>query len=208
MPEPQAADWFELDARHVNRRNPAAPLIPFEEQRVWTSGMTALGRRSRWTSWLIAILLIVAVINLGLLVVMRPELCPSRTAHSCQAISAKAHKLLPFLGGQNTPPVTQLTSNPTTIALHLAANKKTTTTTLTLTNSGPTTAHWTAQIEPATTWLTLDKTSGVLVSKGSVTLTLAAGATGLRTGPHTTAITITSGSQVLIVPVTVTVTAS
>jgi serine/threonine protein kinase len=206
MPQPQAADWFELDSRHGNRRNPGAPLIPFEEQRVWTTGLTALGRRSRWTTWLIAILLVVAVINLGLLVVMRPDLCPSSTAHSCQAISAKAHKLLPFLGGQSIQPAAQLTSSPTAIPLRLATNKKTATAILTLTNAGPTTAHWTAS--SGSTWLTLDKTSGVLVSKGSVTLTLVAGSAGLSAGPHTTAITITSGSQVLTVPVTVTVTAS
>jgi hypothetical protein len=206
MPQPEAADWFELDSRRGNRRNPAAPLIPFEEQRVWTSGMTALGRRSRWTSWLIGILLIVAVTNLGLLVVMRPDLCPAAAAHTCQAISTKAHKALPFLAGQNTPPVAQLIASRTSVALPLAANKKTATTTLTLTNSGATAAHWTAL--SGSTWLTLDKTSGVLVSKGSVTLTLAASSAGISAGPHTTSITITSGSQVLIVPVTVTVAAS
>jgi hypothetical protein len=195
-----------MDSRHGNRRNPAAPLIPFEEQRVWTSGMTALGRRSRWTTWLIGILLIVAVTNLGLLVVTRPDLCPSSLAHSCQTISAKAHKALPFLAGQSTPPAAQISASRATIALPLAANKKMATTTLTLTNSGATTAHWTAL--SGSTWLTLDKTSGVLVSKGSVTLTLAASSTGIGAGPHTTSITITSGSQVLIVPVTVTVAAS
>jgi len=203
MAQSPGSDWLELDSRRGNRRNPAAPPIPFEEQRVWTTGLTAMGHRGRWTSRLIAILLILAVINAGLLVVVRPDLCPSPTAHSCQTLSAKAHKLLPLLGGTSSLSVPQLTPSPTNIALHLAANKAATTT-LTLTNSSPTTAHWTAQSRA--TWLTLDKTSGVLPSKGSVTLSVAAGSTGLPAGAHTTAITVTSGSQVLTIPVTMTVT--
>jgi hypothetical protein len=131
-------------------------------------------------------------------------MCPSAAAHSCYSVSTKAHNLLPFLGGTGAQSVSQITHTPPNIALHVAANQKATAT-LTLTNSSPTTAHWTAQ--SGSPWLTLDKTNGVLPSKGSVSLSVAAASDGLQAGPYTTAITVTSGGQEPItIPVTMTVT--
>ncbi|MGO8949568.1 MAG: protein kinase domain-containing protein [Ktedonobacterales bacterium] len=199
---PETSEWQELESGGNNRRSLGAPPIPFEEQRIWTTGTAALGRRSRWATWLIPIILLLVLASSGYVAVMRPNLCP---AHSCQAISAKVHKLLPFLSGSTSQPAASLSTSPGVISLHVATGKLATTT-LTLTNAGPGVAHWTAA--SGFSWLTLDSTSGTLVANGSVTLTLTADSSGLHSGPYTTAITITSDGHVIPIPVTVTVTAS
>ena len=177
--------------------------VPFEEQRVWTNSTGAVGRRGRWIRWLIPVILLLAVLDVGLIAVVRPDLCPSNT---CQLISAKAHQVLPFFKGSGATTAVSLNSSPSNISLpHLVANK-TATMTVKLTNSGTAVAHWKAA--SGLSWITLDTASGILDAGDSTTLTITATAVGLHAGSYTDAITVTAGGQSLIIPVTVTVTNS
>ena len=192
----ESTEWANMGAG--NRRSPGTPLVPFEEQRVWTTGTSAVRHGSRWAVWLLPILILLAVAGSGLVVVQRPDLCP---VHVCQTISNKAHKALPFLGVGSAKPAPNLTASLTANPLHVVSGK-TANTTLNLTNAGPGVAHWTAV--SGFSWLTLDTTSGSLNANQSATLTVTAASTGLHSGANTAEITITAASQApLIIPVTV-----
>jgi hypothetical protein len=193
-------EWPDMDALDANRRMHAHSPVPFEDQKVWTNSHGAIGRHSRWMRWLIPVILLLVLVDVGLVAVVRPDLCP---ANSCQAISAKAHKLLPFLSSAASKPEISLRASPSTVSLKMAANK-TVSETVQLTNSGSAVAHWTAL--SGFSWLTLDVVKGSLGASSTITLTVTANSKGISPGPHTNAITITAGGKDLIIPVTVTVT--
>ena len=202
MDQPASTNWPELESRGSNRRSPGAPLVPLEEQRVWTTGTSTLRHRNKWSAWLIVLILLVVLATSGFVIVQRPQLCP---IHACQTISAKVHKIVPAIGVPSAQPPASLNAKLSSAPLSLVTGK-TGTTTLTLTNAGPGVAHWTATSD--STWLTLDENNGALAANQSVTLTLTASAAGLHQGANTAAITVTSNNQVLpIIPVTVSVTA-
>jgi hypothetical protein len=200
MLEPDASRWPDLDSISSHRRMGARNEVPFEEQRVWTNSMGAVGRRGRWIRLLIPVILLLALADIGLIAVVRPDLCPTNT---CQVISAKAHQILPFFTSSGTSTTISLKSSPTNMAVQVVVNK-TATSTVKLTNSGTAVAHWKAV--SGLKWLTLDTVSGIRGASDSTTLTVTANAAGLKAGHYTTQITITSGNQPLVIPVTVTVT--
>ncbi len=175
---------------------------PLAEPQVAVANKAAVKRKGKWIRRLVPIILVLVLLDLGIIAVARPDLCPS---NSCQAISTKAHQLLPFLKGANAPAAPVLSSDPAAITLTVAESKSATTT-LKLTNAGPGTATWKA--ESGFPWFTLDTASGTLKANASITLTLTATPTNMHPGPYTAAITVTSGGQVLTIPVTITVTAS
>ena len=202
MLDPDASRWPDLESIGSHRRMGSRHEVPFEEQRVWTNSIGAVGRRGRWIRWLIPVVLLLALLDVGLIAVVRPDLCPTNT---CQVISAKAHQVLPFFKGSATAAAVSLSSNPPNISLRLVANKSAGLT-IKLTNSGTAVAHWKAV--SGLQWLTLDTASGILDAGDSAPLTVTANAASLHAGSYTNAITITAGGQTLVIPVTVTVTNS
>jgi hypothetical protein len=149
---------------------------------------------------MIPIILLLALLDVGLIAVMRPDLCPSNT---CQLISAKAHQVLPFFNGSGTSTTVSLSSSPANISLQLAANK-TTAVSVKLINSGTAVVHWKAV--SGLPWITLDTASGILDASDSIMLKVTANSAGLRPGSYSASITVTGGGNVLTIPVKVTVT--
>lgn len=156
-------------------------------------------RRSRGRM-IASMALTVFVVLLGLtsFAVLRPDLCPMP---QCQTVSDTAHDYLPFLPASSPTPIsTTMSVPPSTVA----AGAKTTQT-ITLHNTSANEITWSSDVNAQ--WLSLSPASGSISSDGAQVITITMDATTLKAGSYNAAVTITTNTQVLHIPVALTVTA-
>lgn len=169
----------------------------------WADG--ARGKRSgrprRWLRRVAIVILLLVVVNVGALVVTRPDLCP---VSACQSLSDKAHQYLPFLA-QPSPTPPAVSGAPATVGINVAAGRSATTS-LTFKDVSSGAVTWSAST--GLTWVSVSPSRGSLQAGGSVTLTLTADASQVSAGTYSTTLTINSEGQVTRVPVTITVKAA
>lgn len=175
----------------------------FDDDRVWTIGTTAVRPRRRWPRKLALLLLVIILIDLGALLVLRPDLCPNQ---NCRALSSTLRHHLGLL--QNTPAPTPapFTVAPNPVTLTVAASKVANAS-LTVTNASGDSVTWKASA--GLPWITLTPASGALAADGTATLTFTAKPTNIKAGTYTTTVTISltgATPQTVTVPVTIHVT--
>ncbi|WIG61878.1 MAG: hypothetical protein OJF49_004627 [Ktedonobacterales bacterium] len=156
-------------------------------------------RRSRGRM-IASLALTVFVVLLGLtsFAVLRPDLCPMP---QCQTVSDTAHDYLPFLPASSPTPISTTMSVP---ASTVAAGAKTTQT-ITLHNTSANEITWSSDVNAQ--WLSLSPASGSISPDGAQVITFTMDATTLKAGDYKAAVTITTNTQVLRIPVALTVTA-
>ena len=165
--------------------------------------MGAANRRGprRWLMRLGVVIVLLLVVNVGALVVARPDLCP---VSACSSLSAKAHQYLPFLA-QATPTTPAVSGQPATISITVAPDKSATAS-LKFKDVSPGSVTWSAAVA-SLNWVSVSPSRGSLQAGDSVSLTLTANASGISAGPYSATLTITAENQVVHVPVTIAVQA-
>lgn len=158
-------------------------------------------RKRRWPMLVGVLLILLLVMNVGVLVVARPDLCP---VSQCGSLSAKAHQYLPFLA-QPTPTIAAVSGQPTAINISVAAGKSATVS-LQFKDVSTGAVSWSAAT--SLSWVSVSPSRGAAQPGDSVPLTLTADASTISAGKYTTTLTITAEGQVVRVPVTITVQAA
>ena len=173
----------------------------FDDDRVWTVGTTAVRPRRRWPRKLMFLLLVVLLFDMGALVVLRPDLCPTS---GCRDLSATLRQRFGLTQSAPSPFVAK--PNPVTLTVQ---SGKSGTANVTVKNATGSNISWKASADLA--WLTLDPASGSLSVSGVTTITLTAKPPpSVKAGTYQTKMTITltdATAQTLTIPVTVTVSA-
>lgn len=176
-----------------------------DDQQAWASGAPgAQGgqrRRRHWVRWLVVVILLLLVVNLGALVVARPDLCP---VSQCASLSTKAHQYLPFLG-QPSPTAAVVSGAPATVSISVAPGASGTAS-LSFTDVNSSAVVWSAST--TLSWVSVSPNRGSLTPGESATITLTADAHGIAANTYTTTLTISTPGQVLRVPVSITVKAA
>jgi hypothetical protein len=191
-------------------RRPAPQLSPeddpdnyqaFDDDRVWTQGLTAVRRKRRgWVRRLTLLLVLVLVADLFTLVAVRPDLCPTA---SCRDLHATLVRQIPYLARFDTPPAV-LAAHPDALSLTVASGKSVSTP-LTITNIGAGSLAW--QVSSGLPWLKTDHAGGTLAKGASMKLSVTATPAGVKAGTYVVAITLVAGSTTLTIPATIVVTA-
>ena len=173
----------------------------FDDDRVWTVGMTAVRGRRRWPRKVALLMVIIILIDLAALVVLRPDLCPNA---SCRTLSTTLRQHLGLSQSATAP--ASFSADPSSVTLSVA-NGKSAVTTLTINNATKGNVTWKA----ATTlpWISTNPGSGSLAANSGAAVVLTAKPTNIKPGPYTTKITITftgATTQSITIPVTLNVT--
>jgi hypothetical protein len=150
---------------------------------------------------LVTLFLLLVLLDGGLLVLARPDLCPR---NACVALHTVLSRYLPGANTHGRPPApAPLTASPAQVSLHTTAGGSATTT-VTLTNTGKAAAAWKASSDLA--WLSISNATGPLAPGAQVKVTLTAKpSSSLKPGTYKAKVDFTVGATTLTVPVTVTV---
>lgn len=202
VPAYGGAESAAREGRSRRQRHEEPVDSGFDDDHVWTVGLTAVRRRNRRALYRLTLLLaLVLLVDIVMLVVARPDLCPTA---GCRDLSVLVHQKLPMLPQPSTPAPVIITANPTAIKLTTAASKSATAKlTLQSVSAGTESVEATTELP----WLTIRPTGVPLAPGGTAQLTITAKPAGIKPGTYTTSITVTVGAQTLTVPVTVVVTA-
>jgi hypothetical protein len=174
----------------------------FDDDRIWTVGLTAVRRKNRrWVRRLALLLVLVLLVDMIVLVVARPDLCPSA---GCRDLSALIHEKLPMLSRPATPAPAPVSATPSVVTLTSAASKSATAKVTVKNNAAGPVAM---QAAAGLSWLSVTPASVPLAPSGTAQLTVTAKPAGIKAGTYTSTITLTVGAAVLTVPVTIVVTA-
>ena len=188
LPEGAGADW-------------GYPPDSAEGASSWAGGGDARSRHPRrWLRRVAIVILLLVVVNVGALVVTRPDLCP---ISACQSLSDKAHQYLPFLA-QPSPTPPAVSGAPATVSITVASGKSATAA-LSFKDVSSGAVTWSASV--GLSWASVSPSRGSLQPGESENLTLTADASKIGAGKYPTMLTISSGGQVMRVPVTITVKA-
>lgn len=174
----------------------------FDDERVWTVGTTAVraGRR-RGVRKIALFLLLVLLVDMVVVVVARPDLCPTS---GCKQVSAFIHQKVPFLHGASIVIPAPLVAAPTKLSVN-AISGKTATVPFVLTNLGKADIAWKASV--ALSWLTLNPASGTLSAGAHQPMVVTAKPIGVKPGSYSSNVTVTTDKGDLAVPITIAVAA-
>jgi len=188
--------------RSRKRRTQEPVETGFDDDRVWTVGLTAVRRKNRrWVRRLALLLVLVLLVDIAVLVVARPDLCPSA---GCRDLSALIHEKLPMLSQPATPAPAPVSATPSVVTLTSAASKSATAKVTVKSNAAGPVAM---QAAAGLSWLSVTPASVPLAPGGTAQLTVTAKPAGIKAGTYTSTITLTVGAAVYTVPVTIVVTA-
>lgn len=157
-------------------------------------------RTRRWPLLVTVLLMLLLAMNLGVLVVARPDLCP---VSQCSTLSAKAHQYLPFLA-QPTPTTPAVSGQPTSISINVVSGKSATAS-LQFKDISTGSVSWSAAT--GLSWVSVSPNRGAAQPGDSVALTLTADASAISAGTYNTTLTITAEGETVRVPVTISVQA-
>ncbi|MFI5274681.1 MAG: hypothetical protein ACHQ4H_16745, partial [Ktedonobacterales bacterium] len=169
----------------------------------WTNGAKAAksSRPRRWVRPVVMIVLLLLVVNLGALVVLRPDLCP---VAQCQVVSAKAHHYLPFLGAATATPAV-ISGQPAAIKL-TAASGASASSTVVFNDVSAESVTWSATT--GLSWVSAEPGRGSILAGKQTQFTLTAAAKGITPGAYATTLTLTVAGRTVRIPVSITVTAA
>jgi hypothetical protein len=172
----------------------------FDDDRVWTQGLTAVRRnRRRWVRRLALVMALVLLVDFATLVVARPDLCPSA---GCRGLHSTLVQRFPVLQRFDVAPALGLTANPSALNLTVVTGKSVSTP-ITVSNAGPGPLTW--HVTTTLSWLTVDHINGTLGAGASVKLTVTAKSAGVKSGTYSAGITLTAGQTALTIPATIVV---
>lgn len=197
-----------------------APDDPFADPDAWASateagyrkGRTRMSRAVRYRQprmrrapprarSLFLLLLIFVLVDGTLLVLLRPDLCPS---DRCAPIHALIAHYVPALNLAASQPLT-FTATPTKLSLQVAAGA-TQKADITLKNTGQATTAWAEKNDLK--WVSATPAAGALEAAATVKVTISASPPAdTKPGSYTSTVSFTVGETTLKVPVTITVTA-
>lgn len=183
------------------RRDEPPQHDEFDDERVWTKGMTAVKPRGRLLRRIALFAIVILLFDMAGLVIARPDLCPNGT---CRMVSKQIHQALPFLHTWNISGTPALSTAPSEATLTAVVGKQTTTT-LTLTNVGVETLTW--QATSGLPWLSITPTTSTLKPGAALRLTITAHPVSVKPTTYTSTVTFAVGQDSLDIPVTVTVQA-
>ncbi|HEV2239043.1 MAG TPA: hypothetical protein VGR57_20470, partial [Ktedonobacterales bacterium] len=150
---------------------------------------------------LMLLLLLLMILDGGLVVGIRPDLCPQ---HACDAAHAKLVHYLPVLTQLQAMFVVPITATPSKGTLSVAAGG-TASLALKLTNTSKQVVTWSART--GLPWLTIDATSTALAPASDATITLIVKpAATLAPGAYNTTVVFTVGLASFSVPIQINVT--
>lgn len=173
----------------------------FDDERVWTRGMTAVKPRGRLLRRIALFAVFLLLFDMVGLVIARPDLCPNDT---CRMVSGQIHQALPFLRTwtlSGTPPLSTAPAQ----ATFAAVVGKQTTTTLIVTNTGSQPVTW--QATAGLPWLSVAPNTATLKPGATLPLTITAHPVNVKPATYTSTVTLAVGPDSLDIPVTVTVQA-
>jgi hypothetical protein len=171
----------------------------FDDDRVWTRGLSVMRGRRRWPRRLALLMVVILLVDLAGVIVARPDLCPTA---GCRAWSAAIHQRFPFLASVAAP--LSLAATPAAARLTTMTGGSSSTT-ISVQNTGASAITWSAASELA--WLNISPATGTLAPGASSALSLTARPVGIEAGTYHGDITLTSDEGVLTLPVTVVVAA-
>jgi hypothetical protein len=175
----------------------------FDDDRVWTQGLTAVRRnRRRWLRRLALVMALVLLADFAALVVARPDLCPSA---GCRDLHTTLVQRFSMLQRFDAAPSARLIASPSALNLTVVTGK-TVSIPVMITNTGPEPLSW--HSTSSLTWLTVDHTTDTLAAGAGVKLTVTAKTTGIKAGTYTAGITLTAGQTAVTIPATIVVNAA
>ncbi|MGZ3714112.1 MAG: protein kinase domain-containing protein [Ktedonobacterales bacterium] len=188
------------DDPHTRRKSPAEH-DDFDDERIWTKGMTAVKPRGRLLRRVALFALLLLLFDMAGLVIARPDLCPNGT---CSMVSKQIHQALPFLRTWSLSGTPALSADPSE-ATFAAVIGKQTTTTLVLTNTGTAPLTWQAAV--GLPWLAVAPTTATIKPGATLQLTITAHPVSVKPTTYTSTVTLAVGQDALNIPVKVTVQA-
>ena len=173
----------------------------YDDASGWSRGLSRLrGGRYRSLRKTALFATLVLLFDLCVLVLARPELCPTK---GCLLIDQKVHALAPTL--YTNPALFPLSAQPNAIIIHVAAGSSATGK-VSITNTSDAPVTW--QATSGLPWVTLGPTTGTLKVGASASLTLTAKPNGIKPGTYPAEVTVTVGGDTQSVSMQVTVSAS
>jgi hypothetical protein len=177
--------------------------LAFDDDRVWTQGLTAVRRKGRrWVRRLMLMLVLVLLVDITAVVVVRPDLCPTE---GCRALHATLVQRLPILAHIGAPTATPLAADPAAFNLTVAAGKSVSVQ-LNVTNTHSAPVNW--QAKSTLSWLTVDRSGGTLAAGASIKLTVTAKPANTKPGTYTGVVTLVAGDATVTIPATIVINAS
>lgn len=196
-----APDFLQSRSQPGKRRVNVPQHDDFDDEQIWTKGMTAVKPRGRLLRRIAMFALFILLFDIVGLVIARPDLCPNNT---CRMVSGQIHQALPFLRTWGLAGTPDLSAAPTE-ANFAAVIGKQTAKTLVLTNTGAKSLTW--QAAAGLPWLAVTPTTATLNPGATLPLTITAHPVSVKPSTYTSTVTLAVGQDALTIPVTVTVQA-
>ncbi|HEX8036374.1 MAG TPA: hypothetical protein VF510_21125, partial [Ktedonobacterales bacterium] len=184
-----------------SRRNDPAEHDDFDDEPVWTRGMTAVKPRGRLLRRIAVFALLILLFDMAALVIARPDLCPNGT---CRMVSRQIHQALPFLQTWTISGTPALSAAPGEASFAAVVGKQTTTT-LVLTNTGTEALTWQAAV--GLPWLAVTPNTATIKPGAKLQLTIIAHPVSVKPTTYSSTVTLAVGQDALNIPVNVTVQA-
>ncbi|HKV85860.1 MAG TPA: protein kinase [Ktedonobacterales bacterium] len=176
----------------------------FDDDRVWTTGHTAIRvKRRRRVRRLVLLLVFVLIFDMAALVVSRPDLCPTS---GCRQLSGSLHQRFPALDRLTAPSALALSATPTTVKLTVTVGQNASEK-VTVTNLGALPEN--DQISSSLAWVSVTPSSGVLAAGQGMQVTIEARPDAKTSaGIHTGSVTIFNGKNFASITMIITVNAA
>lgn len=177
---------------------------PFDDDRVWTTGHTAIKhKRRRRVRRLVLLLVLLLMFDMVALVVSRPDLCPSS---GCRQLSGALHQRLPLLDRLTAPSALAVVASPSTVKLSVTAGQSAQTS-VTVTNMGA--LATTEQVSSSLSWVNASPTSSALTAGANAQVTITAHPqSALKAGVYTATVTISNDKVSAVITITIAVNAA
>ena len=176
----------------------------FDDDKVWTTGHTAIRhKRRRRVRKLVLLLVLVLIFDMAALMVSRPDLCPTS---GCRQLSGALHQRFPILDRLTAPSALAVAAAPSALKLAVAAGQSAQSN-VTVTNMGALTT--TEQATASLAWISASPQSSSLLagSNTQVTITARPPAT-VKAGVYTGTVTISNDKESTVISITITVSAA
>lgn len=194
-------DFQQGRSQPGGRRADASQHDDFDDEQIWTRGMTAVKPRGRLLRRIAVFALLILLFDVAGLVIARPDLCPNGT---CRMVSGRIHQALPFLRTWSLTGTPDLSANPGEATFAAVVGKQTTKT-LVLTNTGTKSLTWQAAV--GLPWLAVAPNTATLKPGATLQLTITAHPVSVKPSTYTSTVTLAVGQDALNIPVKVTVQA-
>jgi hypothetical protein len=189
--------------RHPAPMDDPDDYLAFDDDRVWTQGLTAVRRKGRrWVRRLMLVLVLVLLVDITAVVVVRPDLCPTE---GCRTLHATLIQRVPIFAHIGVPTATPLAADPAALNLTVAAGKSVSVQ-LNVTNTHSAPVNW--QAKSTLSWLTVDRSGGTLAAGASIKLTVTAKPANTKPGTYTGVVTLVAGDATVTIPANIVINAS